>query len=346
MHQNKASRRGCLKVFLGAAPGVGKTYAMLQEARAKRQRGIEVVIGLVETHGRQDTEGLLRDMEVIPRKQIEYKGNVFEELDVDAVLERQPALAVVDELAHTNVPGSRNRKRYLDVQELITAGIDVFTTLNVQHIEGLADAVSKITWAGVHESVPDDILDAANEVEVIDLSPADLIERLKEGKVAHLGARVPMGRFFSERNLAGLRDLALQLAKKPPVRRILIPFDGSPAAIRAVQHVVCLARAGHQGTVLLVNAQNYATHASHESTEAAPEPMFDKASRLLEVQHIPYRCELLFGKPSQAIVAVVERDRIDLVVMGTTGIGMARLLLGSVAMAVASHSKVPVTLVN
>jgi two-component system, OmpR family, sensor histidine kinase KdpD len=153
------ARRGHLKIFLGAAPGVGKTYEMLRAAQSKRHSGVDVVIGLIETHGRQDIEKQLREFEVIPRKPIEYKGHVFEEMDIDALLERCPHLAIVDELAHSNVPGCRNAKRYLDVQELINAGIDVFTTLNVQHIESLNDIVAKITWIVVRETVPDSILD-------------------------------------------------------------------------------------------------------------------------------------------------------------------------------------------
>src|SRR5450756_1404967 len=213
------AQRGRLKIFLGAAPGVGKTYQMLRAAQSERRSGVDVVIGLIETHGRQETEEQLRGLEVIPRNQIEYKGHVVGEMDIDALLERRPELAIVDELAHSNVPGCRNAKRYLDVQELLEAGIDVFTTMNVQHIESLNETVAKIIWAVVRETVPDSMLDLAEEIEVVDLSPADLIERLKQGKVdlsGHPGAAVH--NFFSQQNLTGLRPLALQRAKKPPVR--------------------------------------------------------------------------------------------------------------------------------
>src|ERR1019366_4461650 len=176
-------KRGRLKVFLGAAPGVGKTYEMLRAAQSRRHDGVDVVIGLIETHGRQETEEQLRGLELIPRKRIEYKGHVLEEMDLDSLLERRPGLVIVDELAHSNVPGSRNAKRYLDVQELINAGIDVFTTLNVQHIESLNDIVAKTTWTVVRETVPDSMLDLAEEIEVVDLAPANLIERLEQGKV-------------------------------------------------------------------------------------------------------------------------------------------------------------------
>lgn len=348
------TRRGRLKIFLGAAPGVGKTYDMLRAAQSRRHNGVDVVVGLIETHGRQDTEEQLRGLEVIPRKQIEYKGHVFEEMDIDALLERGPGLVIVDELAHSNVPGCRNTKRYLDVQELIKAGIDVFTTLNVQHIESLNDIVAKTTWTVVRETVPDSILDLAEEIEVVDLSPADLIERLKEGKVDLSGHPGPATHsFFSERNLTGLRMLALQHAKKPPTQRVLVPFDGSPSAIHAVQHVVSLARAGHRGTILLLNVQTPSAKSSSPGADsgvevrAAGEAILDKASQLLDAQHIPYQCEVLAGKPPEVIATVVDRHQIDLIVMGSTGIGaLARLFLGSVATAVAQESKVPVTLVK
>jgi two-component system, OmpR family, sensor histidine kinase KdpD len=275
-------------------------------------------------------------------------------MDLDALLERRPGLAIIDELAHSNVPGCRNAKRYLDVQELIDAGSDVFTTLNVQHVESLNEIVVKTIWTVVSETVPGSMLDLAEEIEVVDLSPADLIERLKEGKVDLLGHAGPATHsFFSERNLSGLRALALQHAKKPPARRVLVPFDGSPGAIHAVEHVVSLARAGHRGTILLLNVQPPSARSSpprvDSGAEARPagEAILEKASRLLDAQHIPHQCEVLAGKPPEAIAAAVDRHQIDLIVMGSTGLGtLARLLLGSVAMAVAQESKVPVTLVK
>jgi hypothetical protein len=160
------------------------------------------------------------------------------------------------ELAHTNVPGSRNAKRYLDVQELINAGIDVFSTLNVQHIETLADVVARITWSVARETVQDFVLDSAEEIEVIDLTPAALVERLESGKVdVSKHPEQAIHRFFSQLNLTALRELSLKYAKKPPVRRVLVPFDGSPSAFRAVDHVIALRRAGHQANVLLLNVQ-------------------------------------------------------------------------------------------
>ena len=175
--------RGRLKIFLGAAPGVGKTYEMLQSAQAKRRDGVDVVIGIVETHGRRETEALLSGLETVARKEVDYKSHRLAEMDIDAILKRRPELVLVDELAHSNAPGSRHPKRYLDVEELIAAGIDVFTTLNIQHVESLNDVVARITRIRVRETVPDSILDQADDIEVIDLAPDDLIRRLHEGKV-------------------------------------------------------------------------------------------------------------------------------------------------------------------
>src|SRR5258706_3247301 len=203
--------RGRLKIFLGAAPGVGKTYEMLQAARARRAEGIDVVIGVLETHGRKETEALMAGLEVIPRRRIDYKGRLLEEMDIDAVLARRPKLVLVDELAHTNAPGSRHPKRYLDVEELIAAGIDVYTTLNIQHVESLNDVVAQITRIRVRETLPDSVLDAAHEIEVVDLTPEDLIQRLKEGKVyVREQAERATRHYFQPGNLTALRELALR----------------------------------------------------------------------------------------------------------------------------------------
>src|SRR4030088_28703 len=175
--------RGHLKIFLGAAPGVGKTYQMLQSAQAKRREGVDVAIGIVETHGRRETEALLGGIEVVPRREIDYKGHRLTEMDLDAILKRRPQLVLVDELAHTNAPGSRPPKRYLDVEELIAAGIAAYTTLNVQHVESLNDVVARITRIRLRETVPDSVLDQADDIEIVDIAPDDLIQRLQEGKV-------------------------------------------------------------------------------------------------------------------------------------------------------------------
>lgn len=203
--------RGRLKIFLGAAPGVGKTYEMLVSGRARRSDGDDVVVGVVETHGRKETEALVRGLEIIPRAKIEYKGQVLQEMDLDAVLERKPQLVLVDELAHTNAPGSRHPKRYLDVLELLDRGIDVYTTLNIQHVESLNDVVAQITRIRVRETVPDSVIDKADDVEIIDITPNDLIKRLHDGKVyLPKTAKRAIENYFSPGNLTALRELALR----------------------------------------------------------------------------------------------------------------------------------------
>ncbi|HHP50394.1 MAG TPA: sensor histidine kinase KdpD [Moorella mulderi] len=209
----KAEEKGKLTIFLGAAAGVGKTYAMLEAAHERLAEGVDVVIGWVETHGRPETEALVKGLPVIPPKEIVYKGKVFKEMDLDTILARRPQLVLVDELAHTNIPGSRHAKRYQDVEELLQAGISVYTTLNIQHIESLNDIVAQITGVKVQETVPDRLLEEADQIQLIDLPPEDLIERLKEGKVyIPPQAERAMQRFFRLGNLSALREMALRYA--------------------------------------------------------------------------------------------------------------------------------------
>ena len=204
-------RRGHLKIFLGAAPGVGKTYEMLQTARARRREGVDVVVGIVETHGRAETAALLDGLEIVPRRHLAHRGRALDEMDLDAILARRPELVLVDELAHSNAPGSRHPKRHLDVEELLDAGIDVLTTLNIQHVESLNDVVAQITRIRVRETVPDGVLDRADDIEVIDLSPRDLIRRLEDGKVyVPQNAERALKNYFSPGNLTALRELALR----------------------------------------------------------------------------------------------------------------------------------------
>ncbi len=208
--QREEAKRGRLKIFLGYAPGVGKTYAMLNEARVLKKRGEDVVVGIVETHGRVETEELLKGLEVIPRWRVPYQNIVLEELDLDAILARRPTVVLVDELAHSNAPGSRHPKRYQDIEELLDNGIDVYTTLNVQHFESLNDVLEKITGIRMQETLPDTFLDRADEVQVVDIPLEELFERLKEGKVyIPKQAERAMQNFFQRGNLVALRELML-----------------------------------------------------------------------------------------------------------------------------------------
>jgi two-component system sensor histidine kinase KdpD len=205
------SKSGKLYIFLGMCPGVGKTYAMLQTARQRLKEGVQVLAGVIETHGRSETAALLDGMRILPRKKLEHRGFTLEEFDIDAVLAQRPQLVLVDELAHTNAPGSRHAKRYQDVLELLDAGIDVYTTLNVQHIDSQVDIVRQISGVTITETVPDSILDVAHEIQLIDLSVEKLLERMADGKV-YLGERAEhaVSNFFKEGNLTALRELALR----------------------------------------------------------------------------------------------------------------------------------------
>ncbi|MEH2309169.1 universal stress protein [Nostoc sp.] len=206
-----ARRRGKHKIFIGMAPGVGKTYRMLEEGHALKQEGIDVIVGLLETHGRKDTEEKAEGLEILPRKQYLRGELTLTDMDTDAILKRSPQLALIDELAHTNVPGSPREKRYEDVEVVLAAGIDVYSTMNVQHLESLNDLVARITGVVVRERVPDRILDDADEILVVDVTPETLQERLLEGKIyASEKIQQSLDNFFQRRNLIALRELALR----------------------------------------------------------------------------------------------------------------------------------------
>ena len=211
----KERKKGYLKIFLGYVAGVGKTYRMLYEARTLKEQGHEVVAGLVETHGRAETDELLKGLEVLPRKQIEYGGILLDELDIEGILKRKPEFVLVDELAHTNVPSSMHNKRFNDVEEILDAGINVYTTLNVQHIESMKDIIYQITGVDVKETVPDSIIEIADKIEIVDLPTEELLQRLEEGKVyIPEKAQQALLKFFKERNLVALRELVLRYATR------------------------------------------------------------------------------------------------------------------------------------
>lgn len=220
--------RGKLKIFVGAAPGVGKTFEMLQSAHARKKAGADVVVGVVETHGRAETEALLNGLEVLPRRRLTYREQILEEMDLDALIARRPQIALVDELAHTNAPGSRHPKRYLDVEELLSHGIDVYTAVNIQHIESLNDVVAQITHVRVRETVPDRVFDRADAIELIDLTPDDLIQRLREGKVyVPKQAERALEHYFSPGNLTALRELALRRTAERVDEQLLVHMQAN-----------------------------------------------------------------------------------------------------------------------
>ena len=277
----RAQQRGRLKVYLGFAPGVGKTFKMLQEAHLLRKQGVDVVVGVVETHGRADTAALIEGLERVPRRRVEYRGVVLEEMDVDALLAREPQVALVDELAHTNAPDSRNAKRYQDVEELLRAGINVITTVNIQHVESLYDMIEGFTGVKVKERVPDYVLAEADQIINVDVSSEDLQDRLKAGKV-YPAERVEsaLTNFFTEGNLSRLRELAFEeIAHLLDRRRRGAAADGPPGGAGRV--MVCLS-----------------------SRSPSPHLLLRKAARLADRLHAPWYA-VYVRTPAERI------DRID-----------------------------------
>src|SRR5438094_1585454 len=324
------STRGKLKIFFGMSPGVGKTYAMLLAARERQAEGCEVVVGIVETHGRKETEALLEGMPIMPRMQIEYRGTTLTEMDLDAILTWHPGLAVVDELAHTNAPGSRHPKRYQDVLELLDAGIDVYTTLNVQHVGSRSDTVRQITGAPISETVPDSVLDLADEIVLVDLTPDQLRTRLAEGKV-YLGERAEWAakNFFRESNLTALREMALRVVAEHVDRdlreimseeripgpwksadRLLVAVSASPYSERLIRYTRRLA-SSMEASWIVANIEGpralspdeqtrltrYLALARQLGAEVISTPGRDVAEALLRVARQNNVTQIIMGKP-------------------------------------------------
>jgi two-component system sensor histidine kinase KdpD len=265
--EGKQKKRGKLKIFLGYAAGVGKTYTMLDAARQLRKE-LDLVVAYVETHGRAETQTLLEGLEIIPRKQVEYRGVSLTEMDLDAVLARRPQLALVDELAHTNAPDSRHPKRYQDVEELLEAGIDVYTTLNVQHIESLQSMVAQVSGVWVHETVPDTVIDNAAEIDLVDLPPEDLLKRLKEGKV-YVPQQIARAaaNFFREGNLIALRELSMRTAAQRVDEQMRAHMETRAARgpmAAAVERIMVCIRPGPQGNRLVHSAYRLASRLGAE----------------------------------------------------------------------------------
>ena len=254
----QADQQSRLRIYIGAAPGVGKTYSMIEDAHTLKREGVDVVIGFVETHGRSDTEALIGDLEAIPRRRVEYRGVMLEEMDVDAIIARKPQLCIVDELAHTNAPGSRHEKRYQDVVDILEAGISVLTAVNIQHLETLNDAVGRVTGVRVRETVPDTFLDRADEVVNVDVTVQELQSRLRQGKI-YKPEKVEqaLANFFRESNLSTLRELALravadEVGEKAASRR---QREGLEPALIPERVMVCMSSAADAPRVIRAGAR-------------------------------------------------------------------------------------------
>jgi two-component system, OmpR family, sensor histidine kinase KdpD len=334
-------RKGKLKLYIGFAAGVGKTWRMLEEAHALRRRGVDVVGGLVETHGRAETAALIGELEIIPRRRVEYRGVAVEEMDLDAVLARRPTVAIVDEIPHTNVPGSRNRKRYQDVQDLLAAGVNVIGALNIQHLESLNDLVERNTGVRVRETVPDAFLERADQVVNLDLAVEDLLDRLRSGRI-YPADRIPwaLDHFFRDANLAALRELSLrevaesldrsaarrpaESAPLPPPGRVMVCLSSNPP------HGATLLRRGSRAAGRL-NTDWYVVYV--ETPREAPDRIDSEAQRRL-LQNIERTRELggefvrlRAADPVPALLHFARTHRVSEIVIGRPERGGWRRLL-------------------
>lgn len=316
--------RGRLKVFLGAAPGVGKTYEMLRSAQEAREEGVDVVVGVAETHGRRETEALLAGLETIPRRLVTYRDRSFAEMDLDAILARRPRLVLVDELAHTNLPGSRHGKRWQDVDELLAAGIDVHTTLNVQHLESLNDVVERIAGVKVRETLPDAVLERADEIEVIDVTPEVLQKRLREGKVyvPEQAARA-ITRFFSRGNLTALRELALRVAAERVDRDMLDFMRGHAVASAwpARERILVVLTRGADGERLVRTGKRMADRGRAPwivlalSPSGGTDPAMEKALVLAEQLGAETEAVTLAGARDQTVLDYARRRNVSRIIL-------------------------------
>jgi two-component system sensor histidine kinase KdpD len=332
-----ARRRGKHKIFIGMAPGVGKTYRMLEEGHALKQEGIDVIVGLLETHGRKDTEEKAEGLEILPRKQYPRGELTLTDMDTDAILKRSPQLALIDELAHTNVPGSPREKRYEDVEVVLAAGIDVYSTMNVQHLESLNDLVARITGVVVRERVPDRILDDADEILVVDVTPETLQERLLEGKIyASEKIQQSLNNFFQRRNLIALRELALrEVADNVEENAIATTPNGQSCNIHE-RVLVCISTYPNSVQLLRRGARlaSYMNAPLYTLFVADPERFLTKEESL----HI-HTCEKLCNEfegtflrvtnsnIANAIAEVAEKYRITQIVIGESQRSRWQMLL-------------------
>lgn len=336
------AERPRLRIYIGAAPGVGKTYSMLQEAHALRRNGVDVVIGFVETYGRADTEALLSGLEIIPRQQIPYKGVVLEEMDLDAVILRKPKVCVVDELAHSNVPGAKNVKRYQDVVELLDHGISVMTAVNIQHLETLNDAVGRVTGVRVRETVPDTFLDRADEVINVDTTVDELRARLRQGKI-YKPEKIEqaLANFFRVGNLSTLRELALravadEVGEKAASYR---QREGLEPALIPERVMVCMSSAGAAPRVIRTGARIagrlgarwYAVYVETPHERPARIAAMERESLALNIQLAESLgatvVRVRAGRPADGLIAFAKREGITHVIFGQSARSRWEILL-------------------
>ena len=339
----KKACRGRLKVFLGMAPGVGKTYEMLRAARRRKAEGADVLIGVVETHGRRETESLLRGMEVLPRKPIEHRGRVQMEFDIDAALARKPKILLVDEYAHSNAIGSRHPKRWQNVEELLAAGVDVWTTLNVQHMESLVDVIQRITGVRQRETVPDSALSRADDIELVDITPGELRERMAAGKVyVPETARLAADNFFKIENLTALRELALRRAAQTVDDQLIATMrekgvEGPWAAGERILVLVSgdamaatLVRAGRRLSDMMMDAPWTVTHVERTDRPLAKD---GDAARLREAYRLAEQLggatvALSGGDIVDTVMAYARRQNVTQIVIGKSIESRWRELMG------------------
>jgi two-component system, OmpR family, sensor histidine kinase KdpD len=324
------SKGGRLKVYIGSAAGVGKTYRMLQEAHGLKERGVDVVLGFIETHGREETATLIEGLEVVRRRTVEYRGVTVEEMDVDAVLARHPQVAVVDEVAHTNVPGSRHRKRYEDIQEILAAGVNVICAFNVQHLESLNDLVERVTAIKVRETVPDTFLKDADQVVNLDLSVEDLIDRLKAGKI-YAPDKVPhaLDNFFTAEKLRSLRELALREVAEA-VERAPALKAGAPKPRQVSGRVmVCMSSFSPRAAALLRRGSRFAGRLNTDwfvvyvETPAESPDRIDSAAQRHLLENIERAKEM-----GAEVVRLKGRDPVDTLLDFARSHNVAYILIG------------------
>ncbi|ACK89361.1 sensor histidine kinase KdpD [Bacillus cereus W] len=323
----RQQNRGKLKLYVGAAPGVGKSYKMLYDAREMKKDGMDIVIGLIETHGRKETEEAIADLEKVPLKEIQYKGKVFYELDVEGIIKRAPQVVVVDELAHSNVPGSKNKKRYMDVQELIDAGISVLSAFNIQHLESVHDIVAQITNVKVRERIPDFILQNANEIQLVDATPEVLRKRLIDGKIyKEEKIQQSLQNFFTLNNLGALRELSLREVADDMDEKIsqtvIEPIGVKEKILVCVQYSSTAGKLIRRGWRMAdrLNAELYVLNVEREnidSLSASKKQTIEDWKELTNQFDARFVLEEAKGrKPADVIIEVAKRLQVTQILLG------------------------------